>query len=114
MQIAKDAEQLGKLLNACHASLRDNYEVSCSELDTLVDIARNCEGVYGARMMGAGFGGCTVNLVATPYLEQATQEIRAEYGRLSGQQPWTHVVKPAQAGTQEVEVTQTQQPQQEC
>lgn len=93
----EDVEQLGETLNASHASLRGDYEVSCNELDTLVEIATNCEGVYGARMMGAGFGGCTVNLVATPHLGQTIQKIRAEYGRQSGQQPWTHVVRPAQA-----------------
>jgi len=93
----ENVEQLGETINACHASLRDDYEVSCDELDALVDIAVNCEGVYGARMMGAGFGGCTVSLVATPHLEQAIQKIRAEYSRQSGQQPWTHVVTAAQA-----------------
>ena len=60
---ADDAVGLGKLMVEGHASLRDLYEVSCVELDTLVEIALNLEGCYGARLTGAGFGGCTINLV---------------------------------------------------
>jgi galactokinase len=50
-------------MNECHISLRDLYEVSCPELDVMVRIAQSLEGCYGARLTGAGFGGCTVNLV---------------------------------------------------
>ena len=56
-------ERFGELMNASHVSLRDDYEVSCKELDTLVDLAWKQPGILGARMTGAGFGGCTVNLV---------------------------------------------------
>ena len=57
--------EVGQLLYASHAGLRDDYEVSCAELDTLVELSRQAPGCYGARMMGGGFGGCTLNLVAT-------------------------------------------------
>ncbi len=58
-----DLERFGELMNASHISLRDDYEVSCKELDVLVELAWKQPGVLGARMTGAGFGGCTVNLV---------------------------------------------------
>ena len=64
-----DMAEFGNLLNQCHASLRDLYEVSIPELDVMVEIAQELPGCYGARLTGAGFGGCTVNLVAR---EQAT------------------------------------------
>ncbi|MGI4833736.1 MAG: galactokinase [Janthinobacterium lividum] len=56
---------VGALLYASHAGLRDDYQVSCAELDTLVELSHQAPGCYGARMMGGGFGGCTLNLVAT-------------------------------------------------
>src|SRR5262249_36191281 len=55
-------EALGRLMAGSHNSLRDDYEVSCAELDLMVDLAAKCEGVFGARMTGGGFGGCTVHL----------------------------------------------------
>jgi galactokinase len=58
-----DLEKVGELMFASHESLRDDYEVSCAELDKLVEIARETNGVFGARMTGGGFGGCTVNLL---------------------------------------------------
>ena len=58
-----DARMFGGFMFASHKSLRDLYEVSLPELDSLVEIARGLPGIYGARLTGAGFGGCTVNLV---------------------------------------------------
>lgn len=55
--------RFGKLMVESHRSLRDDYEVSCPELDTIVDAALEIEGVFGSRMTGGGFGGCTVTLV---------------------------------------------------
>ena len=55
--------EFGQLMNACHASLRDLYQVSTPELDYLAETAQNLPGCLGARLTGAGFGGCTVNLV---------------------------------------------------
>jgi len=63
-------EECGRMMNASHDSLRDDYEVSCDELDQLVDAALALPGVYGARMMGGGFGGCTINLVAAERAEE--------------------------------------------
>ena len=80
-----DFELFGELMNQSHDSLRDLYEVSCEELDTLVATARKVDGVAGARMTGGGFGGCTVHLVrkaATPALREALCETYAKtYGR---------------------------------
>jgi galactokinase len=59
-----DMVAVGQAMYGSHAGLRDDYEVSCSELDELVEMARPLPGVLGARMMGGGFGGCTINLVA--------------------------------------------------
>jgi galactokinase len=74
-----DLKYFGKLMNDSHKSLRDDYEVSSKELDTLVDIARIQPGVLGARMTGAGFGGCTVNLVEQPHAEAFSEAIRKDY-----------------------------------
>lgn len=66
----------GKLMNESHDSLRDNFEVSCPELDELVNIARKNPSVYGSRMTGGGFGGCTVTLVKAPDCDQLCEEIK--------------------------------------
>ncbi len=87
-----DVVQLGELISASHASLRDDYEVSCAESDALVDILTACSGVHGARMVGAGFGGCTISLVAPSCLEQVIDTVRTEYGGMLGRPPWMHTV----------------------
>jgi galactokinase len=69
----------GQLMAASHRSLRDDYEVSSPELDLMVDLANRAEGVYGARMTGGGFGGCTVNLVAAGAVPEFTTKIAAAY-----------------------------------
>ncbi|HEX7733349.1 MAG TPA: galactokinase [Ktedonobacteraceae bacterium] len=74
-----DLESVGRLLWQTHAGLRDDYEVSCLELDTLVDLAASVPGVLGARMMGGGFGGCTVNLVRDEALAQLAQVVEEQY-----------------------------------
>ena len=68
-------ERFGELMNQSHESLRDDYEVSSKELDTLVELARQQSGVLGARMTGAGFGGCTVNLVRADAAESFAQAV---------------------------------------
>jgi galactokinase len=90
-----DLDMLGTLMNDSHLSLRDDYEVSCPELDALVDITLSCEGVLGSRMMGGGFGGCTLSAVRTGAVSEAVQRIGREYGRVLGHEPWMHVVGPA-------------------
>lgn len=74
-----EVEQVGPLLWLTHAGLRDEYEVSSDELDTLVEIARQVPGVLGARMMGGGFGGCTVNLVRDSAVEVLRQAVDEQY-----------------------------------
>lgn len=74
-----DLKRFGELMFASHHSLQRDYEVSCPELDAMVDIARGSSGVYGARMTGGGFGGCTVNLVEARRVEGFTVNIQREY-----------------------------------
>ena len=76
---AGDADAFGRLMLAGHASLRDLYEVSCPELDVLVETAKNLPGCYGARLTGAGFGGCTVNLVEESQAESFIAALKAGY-----------------------------------
>jgi galactokinase len=77
-------ERFGELMNQSHQSLRDDYEVSSKELDTLVELAREQPGVLGARMTGAGFGGCTVNLVRADAAEAFAQAVAEGYERALG------------------------------
>lgn len=79
-----DAAALGQLMDASHESLRHDYEVTCPELDTMVAIARSLDGCYGARMTGAGFGGCTVNLVRKGSAEAFGSRLMEDYARETG------------------------------
>ena len=84
---AGDLPRVGEIMNASHESCRDNYEISCRELDELVETER-AAGALGARMTGAGFGGCTIFLVPTEYLEQSIRTVvRDYYERLRGVAP---------------------------
>jgi galactokinase len=76
---AGDLERMGQLFVESHRSLQHDYQVSCAELDYLVDTALTIPGVYGARMTGGGFGGCTVNLVQPAALDRFENEIAARY-----------------------------------
>jgi galactokinase len=78
-------------MNASHAGLRDAYEVSCDELNVLTDIAYSIDGVLGARMTGAGFGGCTVNLVYSNAVEEFRNRIMKEYTQRTGIEPDIYV-----------------------
>jgi galactokinase len=77
-------DRFGEILNQSHKSLRDDYEVSCQELDNLVDIARSIEGTLGSRMTGAGFGGCTISLVKESALKTVQAILLDEYMKRSG------------------------------
>jgi len=92
---------LGRLLNASHESLRDDYEVSCMELDIMVEIARQQPGVYGARMTGAGFGGCMITLVADDAAEAFVAAVAPAYAATTGLEPSIYVCT-ASAGAGEV------------
>jgi galactokinase len=77
----------GALLLASHASLRADFEVSCAELDLMVAIASRQPGVLGARMMGGGFGGCTLTLVDAGASERVMQAMRRDYRAEAGIEP---------------------------
>jgi galactokinase len=97
--------EAGALLYESHRSLRDDFEVSCSELDVLVDAARELgedAGVYGARMTGGGFGGCTITLVQTDRVEAVSRELSRRYERRCGRTPDTFVSRPTR-GARELE-----------
>jgi galactokinase len=85
----------GKLMQRSHASLRDDYAVSCSELDLMVQLGMQNDGVYGARMTGGGFGGCTINLVAPDAVTTVTDRIAVDYLKATGLQPEIYVCAPA-------------------
>jgi galactokinase len=76
---SQDLDGFGELMAGSHASLRDDYEVSCKELDLMVELAREVEGVYGSRMTGGGFGGCTVSLVDSEHVERFRERVAAGY-----------------------------------
>jgi galactokinase len=90
-----DLEAVGRLFAASHASLRDLYEVSSPELDALVEIANTVPGVVAARMTGAGFGGCTVNLVRRDAVDALARAVLAEYPARTGLTPRILAVDPA-------------------
>ena len=85
--------QFGSLMNASHNGLRDDYEVSCKELDLLTDIARSTSGVLGSRMTGAGFGGCTVSIVHQDALEIFQTRVTTEYHEQTGIEPEIYLCK---------------------
>lgn len=87
-----DIETFGKLLNASHLSLRDDYEVSCEEVDMLVDLAWKLPGVLGARITGGGFGGCTVNIVKNEAVDHFVDTIGREYKKAFGHDAEVYVV----------------------
>jgi galactokinase len=74
-------------MKASHVSLRDDFEVSCPELDIMVDILRKLDGVYGARMTGGGFGGCAVALVDAVSEESVRREVAPRYQAATGLEP---------------------------
>lgn len=95
---AGDWTRMGQLMYASHVSLRDDYEVSCAELDLLVELAQAIGldgGVYGSRMTGGGFGGCTVSLVRADRVTQVAQTIGTEYQSRTGIAPTLLTSRPA-------------------
>jgi galactokinase len=90
-----DLEAFGRLMYESHRSLRDDYEVSCRELDVMVELARECEGVYGARMTGGGFGGCTVNLVNAGNVDEFERTVTQGYTEATGLVPEIYICSAA-------------------
>jgi galactokinase len=87
---AKDAlimgqwKKFGQLMNESHESMKTDYEVSCEEIDILVDLAQNFDGVYGSRLTGGGFGGCTVTLVDKSRVHDLCEYMKIEYKKRTG------------------------------
>ena len=99
-----DNRALRTLMRESHRSLRADYEVSCKELDLMVEIASAQPGVIGARMTGGGFGGCTVNLVEATAVEAFKQNVATRYLAKTGLSPEIYV-SPAAAGVRQIDVS---------
>lgn len=91
-----DLDHLGLLMYASHKGLRDNYEVSCKELDFLVDFSTDFDAVKGARMMGGGFGGCTINLIEEEAIDDFVQKASEAYLKQFNIEPEVIIVSPQQ------------------
>lgn len=89
---SNEIEEFGKLMNASHESLKEDYEVTGTELDTLVELARKVSGTIGSRMTGAGFGGCTVSIVQNDAIERFIQEVGTSYEEIIGYNAEFYVV----------------------
>jgi galactokinase len=98
-----DLPHFGQLMYESHDSLDRDYEVTCKELNIVVDLARNLEGVYGARMTGGGFGGCTINLVESKMVPEFQATVAREYETQTGLSPQIFVCSAA-AGASEVAI----------
>jgi galactokinase len=96
-----DPESFGRLMCESHRSLKEDYEVSGTELDLLVEIAGGIVGVYGSRMTGGGFGGCTISLVCSDAVEEFQRAIARGYQRATGRKPDIYMVR-ASDGVREV------------
>jgi galactokinase len=95
-------KQFGRLMNQSHTSLRDDFEVSCQELDILVELAQNTPGCLGSRMTGAGFGGCTVSLVESDKLDDFVSHLNIEYFKITGIQPEFYITQ-AKNGIEQIQ-----------
>ena len=100
---AHDLVALGRLLDASHASSRDLYAVSCPELDVITEAARECDGVFGARLTGAGFGGCAVALVRPGSADEVRAHVEERFEAAFGCSPDFHLLRagpgPAELGS---------------
>jgi galactokinase len=90
-----DLQAFGNLMRQSHRSLRDDFEVSCAELDLMVELAEQAEGVYGTRMTGGGFGGCTIALVRAGCVEAFKRTVHEGYERSTGCKPEIYVCSAA-------------------
>jgi galactokinase len=97
-----DPRRVGELMDLSHASLRDDFEVSCDELDRMVEAAREHPGCYGARMTGAGFGGCAVALVDQAAAEGFVCETAERYRTATGLRPTLYVCRASQGASVEM------------
>ena len=90
---ANNLREFGELMNASHVSLRDDYEVSCDEIDVLVEEAWKVDGVIGSRITGGGFGGCTVSIVKDEAVETFKEKVGAAYRERVGKEADFYVVE---------------------
>jgi galactokinase len=98
--VTAGTRRMGELFVASHRSLQHDFEVSCAELDFLVDTALGIEGVYGARMTGGGFGGCTVNLMRSEAVRAFQEQIAAAYSARFGVTPLIFTCRPSQGAAE--------------
>jgi galactokinase len=98
----RDLKTFGNLMQQSHRSLRDDFEVSCPELDLMVELAEQADGVYGSRMMGGGFGGCTITLIQPDHVEAFQRSVREGYERALGYKPDIYVCSAADGASQMV------------
>ncbi len=96
-----DLKEFGRLMAESHRSMRDDFEISCAELDLLVELADKSPGVYGARMTGGGFGGCTINLVEAVEVEQFRSSVSATYQQATGRTARIYVSEAAAGAGEE-------------
>ncbi len=99
---ARDLKRFGHLMGESHRSLRDDYEVSVSELDLMVELASKVEGVYGARMTGGGFGGSTINLVDAAHVENFQRVVAEGYEQATRLKPEIYICE-ASKGAEQIE-----------
>src|SRR3989442_8987437 len=91
----RDLKTFGRLMYESHQSLRDDYEVSCKELDVMVDLAKPIEGVFGARMTGGGFGGCSINMVSVDAVDEFSQTVKNCFAGATAINPAEYVCSAA-------------------
>ena len=92
----KDWATCGQLMGASHRSMKEDFEITCKEIDRLAEIAQGTDGVIGSRMTGGGFGGCTVSLIETSRTEEIVKAITKQYQSATGIEPAAFVTRPAQ------------------
>jgi galactokinase len=92
----KDWQTCGRLMGESHRSMKEDFEITCSEIDCLVEIVQNLDGMIGSRMTGGGFGGCTVSLIETAKTAEILQTVERRYRAATGIIPSAFVTRPAQ------------------
>jgi galactokinase len=95
-----DLGRFGRLMHDSHVSLRDDYQVSCAELDLMVELAENFPGVFGSRMTGGGFGGCTINLVRAEAVDDFQRHVARAYEKSTGLAPQIFVTSAAEGASE--------------
>ncbi|HEY6733135.1 MAG TPA: galactokinase, partial [Roseiarcus sp.] len=92
---AGDFAACGRAMNASHVSMRDDFEITCPEVDMLAGLAQTVKGVYGSRMTGGGFGGCTISLIEASAIDKASQMLTDGYRIAMGRDVDIYVCAPS-------------------